>query len=430
MRAPHRTTSWLADAASAAPDRPALYEPGRRPVTYSELAQLAEAAVPSVDAGGGPVPIELAPGIGHAVAFHAALLAGRPALTLRPDLPAAERDAVLTAGRVPVSHPDVVARVLSSGTSGPRKPIDLTVQNFEASAAGSADRLGMREDDVWLACLPMDHVGGLSILVRAAIYRAAAVIHPRFEATAVAEALVGDAPRVTAVSLVPTQLVRLLDAGADWSGLRFALIGGAPLSPELLDRALGAGVPVAATYGLTEACSQVTTLPPDEARTRPGSSGRPLQGVEVRVGEGARIELRGPTVAPGSADADGWLRTGDLGRLDDDGYLWVEGRADDLILSGGENVRPEPVEARLREHPAVADAGVVGVPDPEWGQAVVAYVVGALDSQPDPAELIEHCRATLAPAAVPKRIELVGELPRTGSGKLQRALLRAGAAGL
>ncbi len=128
---------------------------------------------------------------------------------------------------------------------------------------------------------------------------------------------------------------------------------------------------------------------------------------------------------PAAAGADGWLRTGDLGRIDADGYLWVEGRADDTIVSGGENVRPEPVEERLESHPAVAEAAVVGRPDPEWGEAVTAVVVPAPGAEPTAAELIAHCREALAPAMVPKRVELVAALPRTASGKLQRARLRA-----
>jgi o-succinylbenzoate---CoA ligase len=334
---------------------------------------------------------------------------------------------VLDAARSTTPAPGVAARVLSSGTGGPRKPIDLTAENLFASAGASAKRLSTGPGDVWLACLPMDHVGGLSILWRSWLGAHAALIHPRFDAEAVAESLASSSPRVTAISLVPTQLARLLDAGADLSGLRFALIGGAALPPALLERALDAGVPVAATYGLTEACSQVTTLPPSEARSRAGSSGRALPGTEVRIGHGKRIEVRGPTVAPGASGRDGWLRTGDIGRLDEDGYLWVEGRADDVIVSGGENVRPEPIEDRLREHPRVKDAAVVGVPDPEWGQAVVAFVAGPAG----PAEpLVAHCRETLPPPSVPKRIEFVDEVPRTASGKLQRARLRAAAQGL
>ena len=128
------------------------------------------------------------------------------------------------------------------------------------------------------------------------------------------------------------------------------------------------------TYGLTEACSQVCTLAPSEARTHAGSAGRPLPGIEVRI-ESDEILVRGPTVAPGSVAEDGWLHTGDLGRIDSDGFLWVEGRRGDLIVTGGENVRPQRVEEVLRRDIDVADVAVAGVEDREWGQAVVAFVV-------------------------------------------------------
>ena len=146
-------------------------------------------------------------------------------------------------------------------------------------------------------------------------------------------------------------------------------------------------------------------------------SSAPGTEVEIREGE---ILVRGPTVAPGSTGADGRLHTGDRGRLDDQGYLWVEGRLDDLIVTGGENVAPEEVEIALAGHPAVADVAVAGRPDPEWGNAVVAYVVRVEGSRASPAELIEHARGLLAPHRLPKAIEFVDELPRTSSGKLLR----------
>ena len=454
MSAETRTTSWLTGAAGTDPGRVALWDATGAAITYGELLRRALAPVPALEGAGGPVALEIEPGIEHAVGLHAAMLARRPALTVRPGLPEAERDGVLAAGAPALvwaageqprplqqderradtvtgltegrasGSEEILARVLSSGTTGARRPIDLSFGNFAASAASSAANLGVEPDDVWLACLPMDHVGGLSILIRSVIYGTAALVHPGFDVEAVAAALAEAEPRVTLVSLVPTQLRRLLDADADWSGLRVALIGGAALDRETLDRALAAGAPVVQTYGLTEACSQVCTLAPEEAPSHRGSSGRALPGIEVETATDGRIRVRGGNVARAAADADGWLRTGDLGRIDADGYLWVEGRADDLIVSGGENVHPEPIEERLRSHPDVADAAVVGRPDPEWGEAVVAFVVTADGAGADPAALIEHCRDALAAPMVPKTIEFVTELPRTATGKLQRSRLR------
>ena len=170
-------------------------------------------------------------------------------------------------------------------------------------------------------------------------------------------------------------LARLLDAGAPLERLRCALIGGGPLPPALLERALDAGVPVAPTYGLTECASQVATMSPGEARERPGSAGPPILTTELRIDDDGVICVRGPSVAPGEVGEDGWLHTSDLGRLDEEGYLYVLGRADDTIVTGGKNVAPAEVEQALLEHPAVADAAVHGREDPEWQEAVVATVV-------------------------------------------------------
>jgi len=308
--------------------------------------------------------------------------------------------------------------VLSSGTSGAPKPVLLTAGNHLWSALGSALNLGVERDDRWLCCLPLNHVGGLAILLRSAIYGTAVAIHPGFDVERVTVAL--EEEPISVVSLVPTQLVRLLDAGAAVDRPRLLLIGGGPVSADVLEEALGRGATVVQTYGLTEACSQVCTLGPGEAAARVGSAGRALPGTEARVDDG-EILVRGPTVAPAALAGDGWLHTGDLGRLDDDGYLWVEGRRDDLIVSGGENVRPDRVEAALLEHPAVAEVAVAGREDRRWGQAVTAFVVAAGDLDTD--ELIVHARSRLAPHEVPKTVELVTELPRTGSGKVLRRLL-------
>jgi O-succinylbenzoic acid--CoA ligase len=216
----------------------------------------------------------------------------------------------------------------------------------------------------------------------------------------------------TLVSLVPTMLARLLDAGLQRPPrLRAMLLGGAPADPALLLRARAAGVPVAQTYGLTEACSQVTVSEPGEA----GTAGWPLPGTDVRIAEDGEIVVRGPTVAGGHP-----LRTGDLGRLDERGRLTVIGRKADTIVSGGENVAPAEVEAVLLAHPAVAEAGVFGRADADWGEAVTARVVLRLGAAATPDELTAWCRERLAGFQVPKAVELAAALPRTASGKLLR----------
>jgi O-succinylbenzoic acid--CoA ligase len=313
-----------------------------------------------------------------------------------------------------------MTRVLSSGTSGEPKPVELTGGNHLWSALASGANLGVERDDNWLCCLPLNHVGGLAILVRSALYGTAATIHDGFEVDRVGAAIERD--EVSVISLVSTQLVRLLEAGAAVDRPRLLLLGGGPVPADVLAEALDRGAAVVQTYGLTEASSQVCTLNPSEARDRAGSAGRPLLGVEVRVDAG-EILVRGPIVAPGAVGADGWLHTGDLGRIDDGGCLWVEGRRDDLIVTGGENVRPQRVEEELRRDPGVADVAVAGVEDREWGQAVVAFVVPATGTAVDGERLRALARERLRPYEVPKRFVPIDELPRTASGKLLRRML-------
>jgi len=437
-------TDWLDHSARTHPDRLAVSDAGGTR-SYSELFASAGAfAATLADLGvgpGDPVAVDLPSGVAHAEAIHGAILAGAVVQSMPPagregvdvapgaafvDLATVERarhDATDSrASWAPVRRHlrRPLARVLSSGTSGEPKPVELTAGNFLWSALGSAAKLGGEPDDRWLCCLPLNHVGGLSILIRSAIYGTGVEIHDGFDVGRVA-ATIGSG-EVTVISLVPTQLVRLLDAGAAIERPRVVLVGGGPLAPDVLAEALGRGATVVQTYGLTEACSQVCTLTPAEAESRAGSAGRPLIGVAVRIDEG-EIQVRGPIVAPAEVSADGWLHTGDLGRVDEEGYLWVEGRRDDLIVSGGENVRPERVEAVIGAHPDVVEVAVAGREDRAWGQAVVAFVVARPGSEPDPATLAELARAGLAPHEVPKRFVVVESLPRTASGKLRRRLL-------
>jgi O-succinylbenzoic acid--CoA ligase len=190
--------------------------------------------------------------------------------------------------------------------------------------------------------------------------------------------------------------------------LRALLLGGGPIPGDLLDWARSIGLPVVPVYGMTETSSQVVA----------GIPGRPLPGVEIEVAGDGEILVRGPMVSRGAMAADGWLHTGDSGHLDAEGLLHVTGRAKDLIVTGGENVAPVEVEDALLSHPAVADVAVLGLPDPEWGEAVTAFVV--LSGQATSEELIEHARERLAPFKVPKRVEQVAGLPRNPAGKLLR----------
>ena len=261
--------------------------------------------------------------------------------------------------------------------------------------------------------MPLAHVGGLSISIRSAIYATTMLLHDRFETATVLAALMDPSERVTLVSLVPTMLSRLLDAGLrDPPGLRRALLGGGPIPGSLLARAREAGVDVAPSYGMTEACSQIAT------------DGWALFGVQLEIAADGEVLVRGDTVAAGALADDGWLHTGDLGALDARGRLEIHGRKADTIVSGGENVAPAAVEAALLEHPGVVDAAAFGRADAEWGEAVVAQVVLGDSVAVDLGALRAHCASLLAPFQVPKRIELVDSLPRGATGKLLRRELR------
>jgi O-succinylbenzoic acid--CoA ligase len=394
---------WLETAARRRPERVAIEGSARR-LTYDEL--LAEVVRREPPAARERVSIAEADPVEFVIALHRCLLAGAAAVPIDLRLPEPEQAA--RAEGEPVG-PGIAAVMHTSGTTAAPKPVTLSYENFLASALGSAALLGLDADERWLCPMPLSHVGGLSIPIRSAIYATTAVVHGRFDTAAVLEELMDPERRITLVSLVPTMLARLLDAGLERPPtLRWALLGGGPIGPSLLARARGAGVAVAATYGMTEACSQIATF------------GWPLPGVELRISDG-EVLVRGPIVAPGAASGDGWLHTGDLGCFDDRGALVITGRRSDTIITGGENVSPAEVEEVLLAHPGVADAAVVGRPDPEWGEAVVALVVGRGGATLDPDELRDHCRARLAAFKVPKRVEIVPGLPRTASGKLQRA---------
>jgi O-succinylbenzoic acid--CoA ligase len=416
---------------------------GGQTATYSELDALAAhtsrrltaAGVRSGDRVGSTLPA----GIDFAALLHALPRLGAVLVPLNTRLTAAERawqvedcgarlvvDEPLDGdeedpGPASDLDPDALQTVIyTSGTSGVPKGVSLTYANHAASAIASAWNLGVAPDDRWLCVLPVFHVGGLAILLRSALYGTCAVLHDGFEAGAVAAAL--ESGEATLVSLVPTMLRRLRDGGlGETPALRAALLGGGPVPRDLLEWAAGHGFPALQTYGMTETASQVATLPAAEALAHHGSAGRPLPGVELRTGAGGEILLRGPMVSRGALAADGWLHTGDAGHLDEDGFLHVEGRLDDTIVSGGENVAAAEVEDVLLRHPGVADAAVAGRPDAEWGQAVTAWVVLATPV-PD-RELAAHCRRRLAGYKVPKQFIRAAELPRNAAGKLVRSAL-------
>jgi O-succinylbenzoic acid--CoA ligase len=426
--------AWLQRAACSAPTLTALHTP-RAQLSYADLhraARLGAAELARQGARTGErVAIALPAGVEFAVALHACLLLGAVAVPVDLRLTRPERERILAGARVVVEQPlnldsrpasdsetfagelthelDAVCAVIhTSGTTSAPRPVELTYGNFLWSALGSAVALGVDPQERWLCALPLSHVGGLSILLRSVIYVTTAHIHERFHTDSVLRALAED--RITLVSLVSTTLTRLLDAGLrDPPHLRRALTGGGPVPEALVTRAQDAGVPVARTYGLTEACSQVTT------------AGPPLFCTKLSLAQDGEILVEGPTVAPAALAPDGRLHTGDLGKLDAEGFLQVDGRKADTIVSGGENVAPSEVEAVLETYPGVLEAAVLGREDPQWGEAVTAIVVVAPRASVGEGQLREHCASRLAPFKVPKHVQLTSApLPRTRSGKLLR----------
>lgn len=474
----------LAEAAAKRPEHLAVAGPDAA-WTYAELARRADdlaARLAGHSIGrGAAVGVALPASALHVALLHAVGRAGAVLVPLDPRLPGPELAArcahagvrVVVAdqplpevaaagvpvrsvpqllrtkpGRVPlfVRLPDEVqSLVFTSGTSGRARAAMVSWANLQASATASARNLGTLPDDRWLPLVPLHHIGGLAAVFRAAHDHATLQVLPRFDARAANEAL--DRDGVTLASVVPVMLRRLLDdrAGRPFPAtLRGLLVGGDAAPPGLLADARALGAPVLPTYGMTEACSQVATASPADAALPDGSCGRPLPGVKVTVvdeagrplppGEVGEVVVRGTIVARGYYDdpkataaafrPEGF-HTGDLGRFDDAGHLFIVGRLDDRIVTGGAKVDPAQVEEALRSHPAVADAAVVGVPDATWGELVAAAVVLKEGAAWDEAALEAHARARLAKHQVPRRWVRVAELPRTPSGKLERAKVRA-----
>lgn len=353
---------------------------------------------------------------------------------------AAARQESATRSVDPTADASPQAILFTSGSSGVPRAVELSRGAFRAAAASSADHLGWEPDDRWLCCLPLAHVGGLSIVVRCMLAGRPIVLTGGFEPATVARMM--DEEQVTLASFVPTMLHQLFAAEPAWrppASLRAVLLGGAAAGARLWEEIGRRGVPALATYGMTETCAQVATGTPEDPRRLV-----PLRGISLRIVEG-RIEVGGPTLCtavgemcragevgdraprvdhsdlPNPWTPDGYLRTADLGRLED-GVLRVLGRADDVIVTGGENVMPGKVEEVLERHPAVRRALVFGVRDEEWGALVaVAIEARSRDARPTIGELRAWLEPRLAAFERPRRLAWVEALPRTATGKLDRA---------
>jgi O-succinylbenzoic acid--CoA ligase len=380
--------------------------------------QVARAALPVVIAGDALAAREMAAG-GSAAKETAVRV-----------VPLSEWHSLASGDRTPAAGHDDPAReaaiVFTSGTTGRPKGAVLTRGNELASARASAQVLPLAPGDRWLASLPFFHVGGMGIIQRCVLAGACVVLPESFAAEDLDRAITSAA--VTHLSVVDATLRRILETRGGRAlpaHVRAVVVGGGPVSAALLDACPQA----LATYGLTETCSMVTLVRPDSSVVQRRTAGRPLPGIELRIAADGVIEVRGPVVMRGYLDdpaatqavlRDGWLRTGDLGEIDADGSLRVLSRRDDLIISGGENVYPAEIEHALCEHPDVADAVVIGVPDAQWGEVPLAHVVLRRPGSPDLRAFLE---TRLARYKLP-RITFVAEVPRLANGKPDRAALR------
>ncbi len=451
------TPDLLRGAATRHAGRPAIVEADTRLrinwFTLDDLAQtwLRRLRQEGVEAGHRVVVAEPA-GVRFASLLFACLRLGAAMVPVSPRAPAAEHERVLRDARPRASirdgevtpcddavrgDPQDAFVLYTSGTTGTPKGVRQTLGNHLASLSACRAALATTDQDRWLLMLQPHHVGGLAMFLRAAVQAQPLIVVPRFDEAAVLEALRQYQP--TLVSAVPTMITRLVDAGGNdlLRRIRVILLGGAPTPDGQLREWLETGLPISASYGLTETTSQVSTVPPGRGLELLGTAGVVNDGVGIEIlprpelapaddpapGEVGEIVAAGPMVSPGYVNpaipggpAGGRFHTGDLGRLRD-GILSVLGRIDDAIISGGENVQPDEVEAVLRAHPAVADAAVAGRPDPTWGEVVTAWVVGGPVSDD---ELGAWCRDRLAPGKVPRRWRRVESVPRSEGGKLRR----------
>jgi len=464
------------DAARAAPDREALVCDGVR-LTFAALATRVAARLTALLALGveplseQPLALIVDGSLAMFEHLYALLALGVPVLPLHPRLTAPERAALLTisaasrlidpaqnepararSARIPqipqipqIPAERALALVPTSGTSGTPKLVVLSRRAFSALARADALRVPPVPTDRALLCLPLSHVGGLSVVIRSLIARRTCVAFrpPRgglLHASAeLRHTLEGE--RISLLSLVPPVLARLLGDSPSFgqdSTLRAVLIGGQACVPELFDEARARGIPALTSYGLTEMCSQVSTLgfpPPRRAVVRQGvvSSGTPLPGVEIRIRAGL-IEVRGPSAfsgyvgAPSALDEDGFFHTGDRGEFDPELGLFVFGRQSEVVISGGENIDPTEVEHALLACGGLEAACVYGIPDPIFGECVVAALEPKAGVALDERALFSELGQRLASFKQPRRVCAFVELPRLGSGKLDRQRIRSEAA--
>ncbi|MEI5993998.1 o-succinylbenzoate--CoA ligase [Candidatus Enterococcus mansonii] len=327
----------------------------------------------------------------------------------------------------------------TSGTTGNPKGVIQCFSNHFASALATQENMEITADDCWLCPVPLFHISGLSIIIRQLVIGCSFRLYPKFDVDVITKELMqGKGTVISVVAVMLQELLQKYPKSGYAPQFKAMLLGGGPISPKALEECEKYGIPVIQSYGMTETCSQVVALSFEDASTKIGSAGKPLAGMKVKIvndeeqvcnpNEVGEILLKGKNVIRHYLNgeqwqlvkwtADGWFKTGDMGYLDDEGYLYLVSRLSELIISGGENIYPTEIEHIIQEMPGVTEVAVIGESDKKWGAVPVAYIVG--DATITESSVRKFAQAYLAKFKLPKRVYLCESLPRTASGKLAK----------